>query len=204
MMKRARYCLIAMMLAAPARTALAQGAAIPAPDAARHMVYLVVQQEVILELAHLADTARTETVRCLMGVVRGDTTFVDRALTPVIYGSSSATVHYGGCLSAAVAEWHNHPWTTEPRPENVCYLSRADIESALHKGAPLVQVVQVTAEVSCWWLRSQVAALQDRPIVWPMPGQRTLSGATAVSAARQGVEHTTGAGRPGGVRFNKQ
>lgn len=147
--------------------------------------HLVVDPDVLDELGQLADTSRNETIRCLTGAIHGDTAVVDGALTPVIHGSDPSGVHYGGCPSATVAEWHNHPWLTEPRPESACYLSRADITSALRAGAAPVQIVQVTAQVSCWWFQAEIAQSQSRPILWPVPGQQSV--VAALSAAPRTV-----------------
>lgn len=147
--------------------------------------HLGVSPEIVAELNRLADTSRNETIRCLTGVVRGDTAVVEAVLTPVIHGSDNAGVHYGGCPSGTVAEWHNHPWTAEPKPENACYLSRADIASALRAGAAPVQIVQVTAQVTCWWFHTEIVHAQHRPILWPVAGQgRAMA---TLSAAPQGA-----------------
>ena len=196
-MKCLHNLLVALMLAAPARQALAfQEAAPQTSDSRGRTLRLVVMEEILDELAHLAETSRRETVRCLIGVVRGDTALIDLAWTPPIHGSSSSSVQFEHCPLATIAEWHNHPWTDEPTPESACYLSEADIAGALRPGGPLVQFVQVTRAVSCWWLRSQIAKAQDWSIFWAVPGQRTPNGPTiAWAAVRQlGLEEPRSSG----------
>lgn len=151
--------------------------------------HLVVGQELRQELGRLAETSQSETVRCLMGVVRGDTAIVETAWTPAIHGSTPSMVSYDGCPAATLAEWHNHPWTAELRPEGACYLSRADIASALRPGAPPVQIVQVTAEVSCWWLQAEIARGRERAILWPAPGHlMAVAGPPTGAAAAHSME----------------
>ena len=138
-----------------------------------HELRVRVPPRVLDELGRLADSSSFETVRCLMGTVRGDTAQIYSVMTPRIYRRTETTVVYQACPPPTVAVWHNHPWTHEPTPEDACYLSRTDIQDALRPKSPVLQMVQVTDQVSCWWLRQQIESYRDRNIMWPMRDQYT-------------------------------
>lgn len=118
-----------------------------------------------------------EAVRCLIGLARGDSILVDLAWEPPIQRSTPNSVAFRPCPIATVALWHNHPGTRDSEPEYSCYLSQIDIREAIQPRAPLVQMVQVTDTVFCWWTRAQVAAAQvaaahvDGPVMRPLPQQ---------------------------------
>ncbi len=118
---------------------------------------IVIAPHVRAELRALADTMELETVRCLIGVVAGDSAVIDLAWQPQIQEHSANTVRYRSCPLATIAHWHNHPWLGEGHPEDACYLSRTDIEDALEPHAPPLQFVQVNAGVMCWWTRLAIA-----------------------------------------------
>lgn len=169
-MQRRISLLVGLLLAAPL---LVQGQpAGPDRGRARRTLRFVLAPHVVEELGALADTLRRETVRCLIGAVQGDSAVVDLAWQPPIDASTPEYVAYQSCPSATLALWHNHLWTREPAPEYACYLSGIDIHAALRPHAPPIQIVQVTSEVACWWVRSQIAPHAREAIVLPRPGQR--------------------------------
>ena len=152
---------------APMAAALAGSVTPPSP----HSLRIVITKEVFEELEILADTLRVETVRCLIGVARGDSVLIDLAWQPPIQRSTRTSVAYRQCPVATIALWHNHPWTRDVEPEYSCYLSRTDIREALQSGAPPIQMVQVTATVACWWTQAQVVQHADAPVLKPLPQQ---------------------------------
>ncbi len=125
---------------------------------ARTPSVVVIADDVWKELAHLAAGAKRETVRCLIGVLQGDTAYIEIAWQPRIHHSSPSSVRYGGCPRAAVAKWHNHLARFASRPTDACYLSDTDVADALVHGAPPLQMVQVNENVMCWWTQGQVGA----------------------------------------------
>jgi len=131
---------------------------------------LAISSVIYEELGRIADTSRVETVRCLIGVMNGDTAKVDLAYQPRILESSTTDVQYMACPLATLALWHNHPRTNEKQPEDVCYLSTDDIRQALAPGAPLLQVVTVNSEVTCIWHRSQIESHRGERMLWPEDG----------------------------------
>ncbi len=136
----------------------------------RHL-RVVLAGDVFDELDLLADTLRVETVRCLIGMVQGDSLLVDLAWKPTILQTTPTSVAYRPCPVATIALWHNHPWTRDNEPEYSCYLSKIDIREAIQAWAPPIQMVQVTGAVACWWTRAQVAAHADAPVMRPIPRQ---------------------------------
>lgn len=124
------------------------------------------------ELDALADTLRIETVRCLIGVVRGQTADVDLAWEPPIELSTASQVQYQSCPSATLALWHNHPPIPGEAPEYGCYLSATDIREALDPRSPPIQIVQVTANVACWWSQWQILRTGQVPVLLPQGKQR--------------------------------
>ena len=111
-------------------------------------------------------------MRCLIGGMRHDSLIVDIAWEPPTTQSTAHSVRYSDCPTATIALWHNHIPNNVVGPEYACYLSDVDIQAALHKNAPPLQVVQVTSGVLCWWRRSQIAAAEGRRILWPLASQR--------------------------------
>ena len=132
---------------------------------------LVIAPDVFDKLGALADTMRHETVRCLIGSVRGDSAVVDLAWQPAISLSTPNEVRYESCPGATLALWHNHVWTVESAAQDACYLSRTDIDQALRIGSPPVQIVQVNSAVSCWWTRRQINRRDEVSVLWPPPAQ---------------------------------
>ncbi len=163
------------------------GAVVP-PD--RSPVFrVVIAPEIFETLDELADTLGVETVRCLIGVML-DSAYIDLAWEPPIELSTPRRVRYRSCPSATLALWHNHTWASLPQPEYACYLSALDIREALKPNAPLLQIVQVSSSVACWWTVNQIARARDEPILWPLPSQRRGRDVTLASAcgrARTGV-----------------
>ena len=173
-MKRMTLLILGSMLIAPAgsaqegvRTANNGGASSNSPSNIR----IVFAGAVFEELEMLADTLSVETVRCLIGLPRGDSLLVDLAWKPPIHQSTVNSVEYGHCPVATILLWHNHPWTQENEPEYSCYLSRTDMREAMKSWAPPIQMLQVTGGVACWWTRTQVAAQADAPMMRPLPRQ---------------------------------
>jgi hypothetical protein len=129
----------------------------------------VLAPHVAEELDALADRQRTETVRCLIGVVQGRTAVVDLAWRPPIDRSTRDYVEYQSCPSATLAVWHNHIPARGAAPEYACYLSAVDIQEAVGPRAPPIQIVQVTRDVACWWSRTEVLGAPDAPLLFPRP-----------------------------------
>jgi len=136
------------------------------------VVPVVVAPQVFDELAFLADTSRTETVRCLMGTDLGDSLFIDVAFEPAIIHSTAQRVRFKRCPGATLAIWHNHVAGPDSKPEQVCGLSQADIREALRPGSPKLMIVQVDAENICWWSRSQINELSMSQGLPALPDQR--------------------------------
>ena len=173
-MRGMKLLTLSVMLVAPAAAAqevlpaaLDAGFTSPSPRG----VHILFTEEVFDDLEFLADTLRVETVRCLIGMVMGDTLLVDLAWKPPIHHSTPNSVAYRPCPVATIVLWHNHPWTRDNEPEYSCYLSQTDIREAILAGAPPIQMVQVTGEVACWWTRAQVTAQAGAPVMRPLPQQ---------------------------------
>ena len=133
---------------------------------------LTLAPHVTEELDALADTLRVETVRCLIGVVSGQTATIDLAWEPPIELSRADLVHYQSCPSATLALWHNHPPIAGEDPEYACYLSATDIREALDPRSPPIQIVQVTADVACWWSQWEIQRTGQLPVLLPKEKQR--------------------------------
>ena len=144
---------------------------------ARH-VRLVITESVFDNLRAIADTARAETVRCLVGVVRGDSAYIDLAWQPPISYADEGYVVFTGCPAATIAQWHNHIRDRRFASEYACYLSSVDVDAAQDDRSPPVQMVQVDDRVMCWWTRSQVRAGAGATILPPVRGQ--LSGSASL------------------------
>ena len=124
------------------------------------------------ELDALADTLRVESVRCLIGTVRGGNAIIDLAWQPAIESSGSNSVAYQSCPRATIALWHNHPDLFGVEAEYACYLSAVDIREASDPRAPVVQIVQVNSRVACWWSKNQILRATDQVLLWPLQSQR--------------------------------
>ncbi len=124
------------------------------------------------QLDALADTLRVESVRCLIGTVRGDRAVVDLAWQPAIESSGPNSVAYQSCPGATIALWHNHPELPGVEAEYACYLSAVDLREASDPRAPVVQIVQVNSRVACWWSKNQVLRATDQVLLWPLQSQR--------------------------------
>ena len=133
---------------------------------------IVVASPLLQQLGKLADTLNVETVRCLIGAVHGDSALVDVAWQPRIYSATETRVKYQTCPVATIALWHNHLPNAATTPAGACYLSATDIEHASKPGAPLVQIVQVSEDVICWWSRPQILAALDETKLCALRGQR--------------------------------
>jgi hypothetical protein len=145
------------------------------PDSTRpaQVVPIVVAPRIFDELALLADTLQTETVRCLMGTDALDSIFIDVAVQPSIIHSTARRVRFRRCPVGTLAVWHNHVVGPDSRPERVCGLSRADIREALRPQSPRFMIVQVNSEEVCWWSRSQIEELGVGHGLPALPHQRS-------------------------------
>jgi hypothetical protein len=137
---------------------------------------LVIAPQVSQQLDQLADTLATASVRCLIGVVDGDSATIDLAWEPpsrtlVSDDSSSSRRVFGACPLATIVMWRSRPWSGDGRPEDACFLTRDEIEEALRPRAPAVQFVQVNARVACWWTQRQIARAAGMTVLLPIPGQ---------------------------------
>jgi len=138
-------------------------------------VNMVISEAVFNELRALADTARTETVRCLLGAIRGDSAVVDLAWQPPISYADEGYVVFTGCPISTIAQWHNHIRDPRFAPEYACYMSSVDVEAALDERAPPAQIVQVDAETFCWWTRVQIRGAAGTLVLPPVRRQYTGS-----------------------------
>ena len=138
-------------------------------------INLVITETVFNELRRLADTSRTETVRCLLGAFHGDSAVVDLAWQPPISYADEGYVVFTGCPVSTVAQWHNHIRDRRFAPEYACYMSSVDVEAALDERAPPAQIVQVDAETFCWWTRVQIRAAEGAMVLPPVRRQFTGS-----------------------------
>lgn len=165
---------MASLWAAPA---LAQQSVLAESGSARVRVLVAVVSEDLLDnLAKLAARAKRETVRCLVGLVQGDTVYVETALEPPIHTSSPSRVKYAGCPRGTFAKWHNHLARFAATPADACYLSDTDVADALIPGAPPLQVVQVNETVMCWWTQRQIASARPGAFLMPDPRQSVPPG----------------------------
>ena len=174
-MRRILVLLIGLTLGA--QTAVSGQTLIPdshvaSRDETRSGFRIVVASHLLQELGKLADTLDVETVRCLIGAVEGDSAMIDVAWQPRIYSATETRVKYQTCPVATIALWHNHLPTAATTPTGACYLSATDIEHASKPGAPLVQIVQVSEDVICWWSRPQILAAQNESKLCALRGQR--------------------------------
>jgi hypothetical protein len=137
------------------------------------VVPVVVAPHVFDELALLADTSHTETVRCLMGEDVGDSIFINVALQPPIIHSSARRIRFKRCPMETLAIWHNHVIGRDSSPEQACGLSQADIREALRPQSPKLMIVQVDAANICWWSRAQISELGVMHGLPALPDQRS-------------------------------
>lgn len=141
----------------------------PAP---RGTLRLTIAPQVFDELDRLADDLRVETVRCLIGTVRGMDAMIDLAYQPPVTFSGANQVSYQSCPRATLILWHNHPKFDGVDAEYACYLSPTDIREGSDPRAPPLQMVQVNRDVACWWLKRQVTEGAGQPLLWPLASQR--------------------------------
>ncbi|UCD25654.1 MAG: hypothetical protein JSW51_06995 [Gemmatimonadota bacterium] len=133
---------------------------------------VVVAPHIFDELAFLADTSRSETVRCLLGTDQGDSLFIDLALEPPIIHSTAKRVRFRRCPETTLAIWHNHVVDLRSRAEEACGLSPADIREAMRPQSPELMIVQVNAEQICWWSKTQIRELGMVHGLPALPDQR--------------------------------
>ena len=144
------------------------------PAAAQQRIVEVgIENSLLDSLDALADGATLEHVRCLMGVERNDTLWIDHMYEPKITIAAPDSVVTAPCSKGTIALWHNHtirPESVTP-PEERCFLSPTDITTAL-RGHAFIWIVQVTRDVVCWWTHPQIAILvKYGPVILPIEGQ---------------------------------
>ena len=134
-----------------------------APLVAPH--HMVFDMDMTDELGEIADSATIEHVRCLIGIIEGDTGYVDWAVEPKSVEASAVAARFTGCPLATLVEWHNHlPYEfdmegqsrTPVPPLSVCRLSPIDARQLLEARAPY-SLISVNREVSCLFVRAQKA-----------------------------------------------
>ncbi len=143
----------------------------PTVETAAGPLRLAFVDGILSALNHLADKKKTETVRCLLGGMRGGQLVIDLAVEPKIFKSDLGSVSYQSCPMATVALWHNHPRVSGIEPEHLCYLSRVDIQTALRQTLS-VQIVQVRSGVLCGWTRGEIEAAADQEYLLARPSSR--------------------------------
>lgn len=173
-MRREFVLLMAFLIAAPvgAQQAHSVSTLQDPPSTSTKSFRLILAPHVVEELDALADTLGVETVRCLIGVVEDGEALIDLAWRPSIQRATANQVQYQSCPSATLVLWHNHPRTASEAPEYGCYLSATDVREAQRPRAPPIQMVQVSAEVGCWWSRREIQAAGQVPVLFPRPHQR--------------------------------
>ena len=185
----ALMCLAATLTMSMGNRGIAQVQSDSASGVVGRTVRVVITPGVYDTLARLAEDLQVETVRCLIGVERGDSLIIDLAWEPEIEDYSRHHVRYRRCPLATMALWHNHIAQPDMEPWDMCYLSQTDIGEALQFDAPPLQVVQVGAEVMCWWTQNQVVQSRQALKLDALPSQ--LMGGAArqlpqCSAAEEG------------------
>jgi hypothetical protein len=143
------------------------------PTRPARVIPVVVAPAIFDELALLADTSQTETVRCLMGRDMADSIFIDLVHEPTIVHSSAHRVRFQRCPYETLAIWHNHVVGPEADSEQACGLSQADIREALRPGSPKLMIVQVNAAQICWWSKNQIRELGMAHGLAALPDQRS-------------------------------
>ena len=128
--------------------------------------------EVFEQLGRLADSRKTETVRCLTGAYDGAKIIIDLAVEPKILEATENRVRYEACPRATIALWHNHRAIRGLQPEHSCYMSSVDIAAALQPGAPQIQIVQVRSDVLCWWTPLDLKSAEGAQVLLPRPSKR--------------------------------
>jgi hypothetical protein len=186
-MKNLLVLLLVVLVAAPSWAQLDRSVSQPRVQALR----VIFAPHVSEELDYLADTLRVETVRCLIGVVNGEDATIDLAWQPPIKLSTPNQVEYQSCPLATLAVWHNHPPIPSEAPEYGCYLSATDIREALHERAPPIQIVQVTANVACWWSKWEIAKTGLAPVLFPRGRQRWGRSLLNETVCRAELRHVT-------------
>ncbi len=174
-MRYGNTALLVLALTLPGHRLWSQDSAIAPPDdgATSPGLHLVVAKHVTEQLGALADTLTVETVRCLIGITRGKSAVIDMVWEPPVSEPTQSGLGSHGCPLATIAVWHNHLPAIHPRTsEEACFLSEAEISDALEGGRAPIQIVQVTAAISCWWTREQIAGAADGGTLVSLPGQR--------------------------------
>jgi hypothetical protein len=165
---------ITLALAALAALAPMGSGAQEIPAAGRPVsLRMEIAADVFEQLGRLADTRKTETVRCLMGGRDGDRIAIDVAWEPRILESTPYSVRYEMCPHSTIALWHNHAAIRGLEPEHSCYLSGVDIHAALSPGAPLLQIVQVKTGVMCWFTPLDIRGAEGSAVLLPRPARLT-------------------------------
>lgn len=126
---------------------------------------------VIDELVQIADTSQLETVRCLLGRIQDGNPLIHLAVTPRMGRRDWRSVEYSPCPVETVGLWHNHTPQGDIPNATRCFLSRADIDAAVHRLAPILQVVGVRGGILCWWSKGQVYQANQEMTLQPMGTQ---------------------------------
>ena len=157
---------------------------------------LVLTERVLADLQLFAAGMQNEMILCLGGTVRGDTAVLDRWRMPRLDSSTPVSVRVvdDGCDPRRdLATWHNHPTGRCTQltalqmgsavSGNLCYLSAADIRSALERPTAF-QILHSGPDRWCWWTLAEVRAFADSGYVVgrPAPG-REVSAASPISGA---------------------
>lgn len=115
-------------------------------------------------LSSIADTAKIEHLRCLLGARNDSILVIVAAYEPEIGQADADSVRYGHCPALiTVGTWHNHPPPYRGPKEGYCQLSKQDAEAS-----ELMQLISVDRHLSCLFLRGPLG--YERAIHWPPPG----------------------------------
>lgn len=179
--------MLTLMLAVAAVSATAARREVPrteareVPRAERPPRVLVLSERVEADLRTFAAGMQNEIILCLGGSVRGDTAIVHHWRMPQLAASTPVSVKVtdDGCdPERDLATWHNHPTGTctqltalqmgGPVGSNLCYLSGADIRSALARPTAF-QILHSGGDRWCWWTLAEVRAFADSGYVVGYP-----------------------------------
>ncbi len=124
---------------------------------------LALAPSLVRRLSVLAAGLDREVVLCLEGRAQGDSAFVHDFVMPDLVTSTVDQVQPVPCGPAALAVWHNHPWTGPDSsfgiktPEDLCSLSQPDLRTVILDSIPfaVVSVGRAPRPIMCWWRRVQ-------------------------------------------------
>src|SRR5256885_10514740 len=183
-----RIALVVLVLALGGQSGVAQAPLTPIDSAilnSQPLKRLVLAPSLFRRLSVLAAGLDREVVLCLQGRISGDTAVVRELVMPDLVRSTVDAVEPEPCAPAALAVWHNHPWTGPASrfggrtPEDLCSLSQPDLRTVVAGSIPfaVVSVGRTSRPIVCWWRRVQAVGEPPRkvPPRFPRHGVRALA-----------------------------